>query len=247
MSNESNEENEMTNPISDNDMAETAAMPAQNGNGDTTETMPIQNIDAGDTTDIEAVAVQNGNNDTTETISVQNADVFADDAEDDDLAQNGNAAGESSEAEGSRTETETGSESVNQTEVGTGRTTSDAPNQAGYVPPSSFANGPAPSGAYVRVPRDLPQPMPQPQPPAGPSKATIVLSLLPLFLGAVMLFVGSVFPMVFGSVPGSVDVRSLIALFIVVLGALLIGLAVLLGLASLIQKGTAKWKARRRQ
>ncbi|WEV74448.1 hypothetical protein OZX74_02590 [Bifidobacterium sp. ESL0798] len=247
MSDESNEENEMTNPATDNDMIDTVAMPAQNGNGDTTETMPIQNIDTGDRTDIEAVAVQNGNDDATEIVSVQDSDVFADDAEDDDLAQNSNAVSDSSEAEESRAETETGSESEYETGVGTGSTTSDAPNQAGYVSPSNFANGPAPSGAYVRVPRDVPPRMPKPQPPAGPSKATIVLSLLPLFLGALMLFIGSASPMVFASIPGGVDVRSLIAMAIVMLGALLIVLAALLGLASLIQKGTAKWKARRRQ
>jgi hypothetical protein len=42
-------------------------------------------------------------------------------------------------------------------------------------------NMPSPSGIYVQVPRDVPAQPASPQSPFGPSKATIVLSLLPLF------------------------------------------------------------------
>ncbi|WEV59489.1 hypothetical protein OZX67_02770 [Bifidobacterium sp. ESL0728] len=259
MSDESNKENEMTDLTSDNDVAETVDMPVRNDNDDTIETIPAQNRSS-DTAETEAMAVQSGDDDNTDTILVQDAGLVAADVEDDNLAQNDNAASESFKAEGvgigTETQLETGTaadvgyETATENESGidteTGCASSDT-RQTGYVPPSNFADGPAPSSTYVRVPRDVPQQMQKPQPPAGPSKATIILSLLPLFLGAVMLFVASAFPMVFASVPGGVDVRSLIALFVVVLGALLIGLAVLLGLASLIHQGTAKWKARRRR
>lgn len=276
-----NDDTTETMPVweSSADATETEAIPA---NDDTAETMSVQDFDT-DAVDSEAAAVQSSADDTTETLPVQDADTVTTGTEDEKLAQNDNAASDSSEAgeggseAGSRpgtetavgTETETGIEMVTETEAGeetktgtkiwdedeTGTAFSDASSQIGYVPPqaaryvppSNFASGPAPSGAYVRVPRDMPQQMPKPQPPTGPSKATIIFSLLPLCLGALMLIVGSAFPMVFMPVSGGADVRSLIALFVVVLGALLIGLAVLLGLASLIHKGTVKWKARRRQ
>lgn len=255
------------------DAADTEAMPPSNDNDDTTETMPVQNFDTAAAS--EAVTIQSSADDTTETLPVQNADTVTTGTEDDNLAQDDNAANNSSEAgeggseagsqlgtetpAGAETETgigmaaeteaggvaETGTKTWNET--GTDSAFSGVPPQPGHVLPSNFASGPAPSSAYVRVPRDVPQQMPKPQPPTGPSKATIILSLFPLCLGALMLIVGSAFPMVFAPVLGGVDVRSLIALFVVVLGALLIGLAVLLGLASLIHKGTAKWKARRRQ
>ncbi|WEV52576.1 hypothetical protein [Bifidobacterium sp. ESL0704] len=209
MSDESNEENEMTNPATDNDMIDTVAMPASIDGSDTVET--------------------------------KHGDCLNDD----------NAANDASMA--SETEGEGGTGNAAETEVGTktwtqsGDATSQMPPQNGYVPSSDFdADGAASSGTYVRVPRDVPPRMPKPQPPAGPSKATIVLSLLPLFLGALMLFIGSASPMVFASIPGGVDVRSLIAMAIVMLGALLIVLAALLGLASLIHRFAAKRRAKAR-
>lgn len=262
MSDESNKENEMTNLTSGNDIAETEDMSVRNDNDDTTETIPAQNFGV-DTDDAETVSAQNRSadnkaistsSDIDDTEAVPLLRGTDDAAETMPVQDTGTETAVGAETEtgiGMAAETEAGEETETGTktwsETGTGSAASDVPPQPGYAPPVNFASGPAPSGAYVRVPRDLPKQMPKPQPPAGPSKATILLSLLPLFLGAVMLIVASAFPMVFASVPGSVDVRSLIAMGIVVLGALLIALAVLLGLASLIHKGTAKWRARRRQ
>lgn len=244
MSSESNanRENDMTDSATDNDITETVAMPAQNASADVaaadTEVMPNQRAD----------------NDVTEAIpaSVNSLDMA--EAEDDNHTNRDNPANDASTAAETETEDETGAGSEAGTKTWTGAgteaggATAKMPRQGGYVPPSNFATGgSAPSGAYVRVPRDVPPQMPKPQPPAGPSKATIVLSLLPLFLGALMLIVGSAFPMVFAPIPGGVDVRSLIAIGIVALGGLLIALAVLLGLASLIHQGAAKWRARRRR
>ncbi|WEV68969.1 hypothetical protein OZX73_06770 [Bifidobacterium sp. ESL0775] len=230
MNNESNEENEMTNPTSDNGMAETEAIPSQNIVDETTEAIPSQSVDH-DTTEV--VTAQSVDDDTTETMLDQNTGVDVAAVEDNNQVQIDNAENEPPE--------------VAKTEAETGSVSSASPQQAGYVPPSNFASGPATSGTYVRVPRDLPQQMPKPLPPAGPSKATIVLSLLPLFLGAVTLIVGVAFPMVFAPISGGVDARSLIALGFVVLGALLIVLAVLLGMASLIHGFAAKRKTKSRQ
>lgn len=94
-------------------------------------------------------------------------------------------------------------------------------------------NMPSSSGIYVQVPRDVPAQPAGPQPPSGPSKATIVLSLLPLFFGVVVLMIAGMFPLNMAPIAQAVDVPKLLILSMAVLGMLLVVLAALLGLSSL--------------
>ncbi|WEV42374.1 hypothetical protein OZX57_02605 [Bifidobacterium sp. ESL0682] len=253
MSEEPNVENEMTSLTSDKDMAEAKNRPVQGDDADVSDTDTIA-LHHRESDNAETMPIGNGgdNNDAIETLPVTESFVILDDKSVDDgaaatetieVANDAVSGLEADDSAGSAEKAEDESEHGPQTSS----TPSNASSRSGYVPPSNFASGSAPYGTYVHVPRDFPQQMPKPQPPAGPSKATILLSLLPLFLGALTLFIGSIFPMVFASVPGGVDMRSLVAMGIVLLGVLLIVLAALLGLASLIHKGTSKRKGANRQ
>lgn len=243
------------------DAADVAAGKVENAGDQTTEALPV--VEPSDTTGNESAdeaetigeiagAPFDDTSDSTDSIrsaKTENENVLEipADAEDEDPAHADNAGDDAAAARETGDETETAAEPGAGAEAGTGGAPSAMPNQTGYASPSNFAGASASSGTYVRVPRDMPQQMPQPQPPTGPSKPTVFLSLLPLFLGALMLFVGSAFPMIFAPISGGIDVRSLIAMAIVVLGALLIVLAALLALASLISKRMARRRAGRKQ
>ncbi|WEV72053.1 hypothetical protein [Bifidobacterium sp. ESL0790] len=102
--------------------------------------------------------------------------------------------------------------------------------------PGYFVDGQG-SGSYIHVPRDVPgQPVWEPSPqPTGLSGMTILLSLLPLFLGVVALIVGIWFPIPLLPSMGGTDPRALAALVLAVLGGLLILVAGVWGLASAIR------------